>query len=94
MKYCFNYNQKTDFFTGENSMYCNKCQKQNPASYTVKLYTGPQILIIILNRGVGIQYKVKLEFSIYKSPLLLSIFILSLIIVHFESIVKHFFRTL
>ena len=60
---CFNYNQKTDFFTGENSMYCNKCQKQNPASYTVKLYTGPQILIIILNRGVGIQYKVKLEFN-------------------------------
>ena len=44
-------------------MYCNRCQHESPSSYVTKLYTGPQILIIILNRGVGIQYKVKLEFT-------------------------------
>ena len=60
---CFEYNQKIDYFNGENAMYCNRCQHESPSSYVTKLYTGPQILIIILNRGVGIQYKVKLEFT-------------------------------
>ena len=44
-------------------MYCNRCKAQFPASYMTQLYTGPEILIIVLNRGVGIQYKVKLEFT-------------------------------
>ena len=60
---CFNYNQKVNCFTGENSMYCNYCKVQNPASYCTKLYTLPQILIIVLNRGKGIEFKVKLEFA-------------------------------
>ena len=60
---CFEYNRKVDFFTGDNSMYCNRCKAQFPASYMTQLYTGPEILIIVLNRGVGIQYKVKLEFT-------------------------------
>ena len=60
---CFEYNQKMEYFTGENAMFCNRCQAQYPASYLTRLYTGPEILILVLNRGVGIQYKVKLEFS-------------------------------
>ena len=60
---CFEYNQKVEFFNGENAMYCNRCKKQCNSSYMTKIYTGPEILIIILNRGVGIQYKVKLEFT-------------------------------
>ena len=52
-----------EYFTGENAMFCNRCQAQYPASYLTRLYTGPEILILALNRGVGIQYKVKLEFS-------------------------------
>jgi ubiquitin C-terminal hydrolase len=60
---CFDYNQKLEYFTGENAMFCNKCQGQYPASYLTRLYTAPEILIIVLNRGVGIQYKIKLEFS-------------------------------
>ena len=59
---CFNYNQKVDYFTGENAMYCNYCKVQLPASYYTKLYTLPQILIIVLNRGKGIEFRVKLEF--------------------------------
>ena len=60
---CFNFNQKIEYFNGANAMYCNRCQAQHTASYFTKLYTGPEILIIILNRGVGIQFKIKLEFS-------------------------------
>ena len=60
---CFEYNQKIEYFTGENSMYCNICQKQLPASYFTKLYTTPAILIIVLNRGQGIEFNVKLEFE-------------------------------
>ena len=59
---CFRYNQKIENFSGENSMYCNICQTQSPAVYKTILTTGPEILIIILNRGKGIQFKVKCEF--------------------------------
>ena len=59
---CFEYNQKVEYFTGDNCMYCNICNAQCPASYITKLFIGPQILIIILNRGIGIQFKVRLEF--------------------------------
>ena len=59
---CFDFNQKIEHLTGENSMYCDVCKMQLPATFQTKIDTGPEILIIILNRGVGIQYKVKLEF--------------------------------
>ena len=62
---CFLYNQKIENFTGENSMYCNICRRQFDASYQTKLYTAPQILIIVLNRGKGIEFNVKLEFWEY-----------------------------
>ena len=60
---CFEYNQKLEFFTGENAMYCNKCKIQLPASYNTKLHTIPEVLIIVLNRGKGIEFNVKLEFE-------------------------------
>ena len=60
---CFEYNQKPVFFIGENAMYCNTCKESFPTTYTTYLYIAPQILLIILNRGIGIQYKVKLEFN-------------------------------
>ena len=60
---CFEYNRKIEYFIGDNAMYCNNCKVQAPASYMTQLYTGPDILILILNRGVGIQFKVKLEFT-------------------------------
>ena len=59
---CFEYAQKEERFEGENSMYCNKCQIQFPSTYTTYLYSGPQILILVLNRGQGIQFKIQLEF--------------------------------
>ena len=59
---CFRYNQKIEHFIGENAMYCNFCRNQYPADNQTLLTTGPEILIIILNRGKGIEFKVKCEF--------------------------------
>ena len=59
---CFEYNQKEESFFGDNSLYCNNCQAQLPGVFSTNLYSTPEILIIVLNRGQGIQFKVKLEF--------------------------------
>ena len=60
---CFIYNQKTDFFTGENKNYCNICKQLYESHYTSKIYISPNVLIIILNRGKDNIYKVKLDFQ-------------------------------
>lgn len=59
---CFNYNGKADEFTGSNQIYCNNCQCMSNAVYWTELETCPEILIILLNRGTGIQFKVQLYF--------------------------------
>ena len=59
---CFEYNQKEEKFIGDNSMYCNKCNMQTPSVYTTYLYSAPLTLILVLNRGKGIQFKVKMGF--------------------------------
>ena len=60
---CFQYNEKIEIFMGENEMYCNRCRGQFNAYNTTKLYYGPEILIIILNREKGNEFKIKLEFT-------------------------------
>ena len=59
---CFDYNQKIENFMGENAMYCDICKMQLPSTFQTKLYNAPEVLILILNRGQGIQFKIKLEF--------------------------------
>ena len=60
---CFIYNEKTDFFTGDNKNYCNLCKQLCDSQYTSKIYVSPNILILILNRGKGNMYKVNLDFT-------------------------------
>ena len=60
---CFEYDKKIEIFSGDNSMYCDICKKCTNCSMKTVLYTLPKILIIILNRGLGMQFKVKLEFG-------------------------------
>ena len=55
---CFEYNQKIDYMTGENGIYCSYCKKKCDTSMRTVLTTGPEILYIILNRGRGIEFKV------------------------------------
>ena len=61
---CFFYDQRINYMTGSNIMYCNFCRQTCNSSMRTFLSTGPEILIIILNRGKGIQFKVKINFSL------------------------------
>ena len=60
---CFCYYQKTDLFSGENRNYCNVCKQLFDSYYTTKIYTCPNVLILILNRGKGDSFNVKLNFG-------------------------------
>ena len=59
---CFDYLSKIDLMSGQNQMYCNKCNKECDALYSTKLYSGPNYLIIYLNRGKGAVYECKVNF--------------------------------
>ena len=60
---CFVYNQKTDKFNGDNQNYCNVCRKLADSDYTSRIYVSPNVLVLILNRGKGNIYDVKLDFA-------------------------------
>ena len=60
---CFNFYQKSDLFTGDNKNYCNICNQLYDSIYTNKIYISPNYLILIINRGKGNIYNIKLEFS-------------------------------
>ena len=52
-----------DFFSGSDQIYCNQCKTMSNANYISLLETAPKVLILLLNRGTGIQFKIKLEFT-------------------------------
>jgi len=60
---CFYYNQKSELFSGENKNYCNICKQNYESIYTSKIFISPNVLILILNRGKGNIYDVKLDFT-------------------------------
>ena len=60
---CFIYNQKIEFFTGDNQMYCNQCRQLMNSSMGTCIYTAPLVLILVLNRGKGnLDFREKFEF--------------------------------
>ena len=61
---CFDFERKVNFMNGDNAMYCNYCKQTCNSSMSTCLTTGPEILIIILNRGKGIEFNVKINFII------------------------------
>ena len=62
---CFEYNQKSDYLTGENQILCNKCKAKTNSVKNNTLIKGPKVLIINLNRERGHQFDVKLNFDEY-----------------------------
>ena len=60
---CFDYDKKISVMSGDNAMYCNYCRNTCNCSMCTTLTTGPQILILLLNRGKGIEFKVKINFT-------------------------------
>ena len=56
---CFYYNQKINTMEG----YCQKCKIENAQINTQNvIFSPPLILMLIFNRGKGIQYKIKINF--------------------------------
>ncbi len=62
---CFNYDRNTNSMAGANAIYCNYCKRTCDSFMRTELTTGPEILIILLNRGKGIEFKVKINFVEY-----------------------------
>ena len=62
---CFNYDRNINIMAGENAIYCNYCKRTCGSFMRTELTTGPEILIILLNRGKGIEFKVKINFVEY-----------------------------
>ncbi len=60
---CFTYNQNSEYFTGQNKNYCNICKQKFDSIYSSKIYVSPNVLVLILNRGKGNIYNVKLDFT-------------------------------
>ena len=59
---CFEQNEEHEILSGSNQIYCNSChQNANASSYT-QLYTCPEVLTIILNRGKGLEFDVNFSF--------------------------------
>ena len=45
---CFDYNQKSELFTGENINYCNICKQLYDSIYTSKIYKSPNVLVFYI----------------------------------------------
>ena len=56
-------NKKSEYFAGENQNYCNLCKQLCNSIYTSNIYSSPNVLILILNRGKGNVFDVKLYFN-------------------------------
>ena len=60
---CFEFDRKVNLMSGPNAMYCNYCRRTFNSSMCTILTTGPRILILLLNRGKGIEFNVKINFT-------------------------------
>ena len=67
---CFFYNQNPKTLTNDkpkggfdNRSYCCFCKKYFDTEYTTRIYSAPNVLILILNRGKDKMYDVKLDFD-------------------------------
>ena len=60
---CFEYYQKLEYMTDQNQIYCNNCKSMANSVNSTNLIIGPKILVINLNRGKGIQFNIKLDFT-------------------------------
>ena len=60
---CFEQFIQPAIMSGDNMMFCNHCQQLTNTSYTTKIFSTPKILILILNRGKGNEFKIKINFE-------------------------------
>ena len=62
---CFEYYQKQDIMKNSNQIYCNNCKTMSICNNKTELIIGPNVLVINLNRGKGLEFNVKIDFEEY-----------------------------
>ena len=63
IKDCLEYWETTEKYTGENQSYCNLCKQLSDSIFSTKIFYGPNVLIIILNRGKDNPYDINIDFQ-------------------------------
>ena len=59
---CFEYYQEKESLSNANQIFCNSCHTMSNATTGNKLFTCPQVMTIILNRGKGLEFNVNFEY--------------------------------
>ena len=61
---CFENYQQDEILSGSNQIYCNSCKRMANAANGNKLFTLPEVMTIILNRGKGLEFDVNFEYPL------------------------------
>ena len=64
LNHCFHHYISAEVLSGQNKMYCNNCKGEFNAEMYNKIFKIPKVLIIILNRGKGIEFNVPFTYPI------------------------------
>ena len=59
---CFKLEQKPMLFSGNNKLFCEKCQKENDTICNTNICIAPKILILFLDRGQNNQFMCDVDF--------------------------------
>ena len=65
---CFENYEEEELLNGTNQIHCNNCNRMSDAKTGNKLFTCPQVMTIILDRGRGLEFDV-----IFEYPLIINI---------------------
>ena len=63
LEHCLQHYISPENLTGQNKMYCNQCKGEFDAQTYNKIFKHPKVLIIILNRGKGIEFNVPFTYT-------------------------------
>ena len=61
---CFEQYVSEEIMSGVNQMYCNHCHINSDYSMCNKIYKHPEVIVIILNRGKGLEFDVEFDYPI------------------------------
>jgi len=62
---CFENYQEVEILSGQNQIFCNNCKRMSNASTGNKMFTSPEVMTIILNRGKGLEFQVEFEYPLF-----------------------------
>ena len=58
LEHCFHHFISKEILSGQNKMYCSTCNGEFDAQMYNQIFKNPKVLIIILNRGKGLEFDV------------------------------------